>query len=112
MTISTAQRPNTLHLLAAFGSGGLLTTVVLRTGEAARHGGPGLAARSASSSWHRGCWLIARIGAVNTAPLVIGGQMVSGVVPDLARGAPLTLWASALGVLLVLEGAALTQKWG
>ncbi|KKC31299.1 DMT family transporter [Devosia psychrophila] len=57
-----------------------------------------------------GSWLIARIGAVNTALLVIGGQMVSGVALDLARGAPLTLWASALGVVLILAGMALTQK--
>ena len=59
-----------------------------------------------------GSWLIARIGAVNTALLVIGGQMVSGVVLDLLRGAPLTLWASALGVVLILGGMALTQKRG
>jgi len=57
-----------------------------------------------------GSCLIAKIGAVNTALLVIGGQMVSGVVLDLLRGAPLTLWASALGVVLILGGMALTQK--
>ena len=57
-----------------------------------------------------GSWLIARIGAVNTALLVIGGQMVSGVVLDLLRGAPVTLWASALGVVLILSGMALTQR--
>jgi transporter family-2 protein len=59
-----------------------------------------------------GSWLIARIGAVNTALLVIGGQMVSGVVLDLLRGAPVTLWASALGVVLIIAGMALTQKRG
>jgi len=57
-----------------------------------------------------GSWLIARIGAVNTALLVIGGQMVSGVALDLARGIPMTLWASTLGVALILAGAALTQR--
>ena len=57
-----------------------------------------------------GSWLIARIGAVNTALLVIGGQMVSGVALDLARGIPMTLWASMLGVALILAGAALTQR--
>jgi transporter family-2 protein len=57
-----------------------------------------------------GSWLIARIGAVNTALLVIGGQMVSGVALDLGRGVPMTLWASALGVVLILAGAALTQR--
>lgn len=34
------QRPNPLHLLAAFGSGGLLTMMVFLNGEAGRHGGP------------------------------------------------------------------------
>lgn len=57
-----------------------------------------------------GSWLIARIGAVNTALLVIGGQMVSGVVLDLVRGANVTIWASALGILLILAGMALTQR--
>lgn len=57
-----------------------------------------------------GSWLIPRIGAVNTALLVIGGQMVSGVVLDFARGAPGTVWASALGVVLILGGMALTQR--
>lgn len=57
-----------------------------------------------------GSWLIARIGAVNTALLVIGGQMVSGVVLDLFRAAPPALWASALGVALILGGMALTQR--
>lgn len=57
-----------------------------------------------------GSWLIPRIGAVNSALLVIGGQMVSGVVFDLVRGAPMTFWASALGVALILTGVALTQR--
>jgi transporter family-2 protein len=59
-----------------------------------------------------GSWLIPRIGAVNTALLVIGGQMVSGVVFDLFRVAPPALWASALGVALILAGMALTQRRG
>lgn len=57
-----------------------------------------------------GSWLIARIGAVNTAMMVIGGQMVSGVVLDLVRAVPTTLWASALGVVLILAGMALSQR--
>jgi transporter family-2 protein len=56
-----------------------------------------------------GSWLIGRIGAVNTAMLVIAGQMVSGVVLDAALGLtgqwPLTL----LGVALILMGMYLTQ---
>jgi transporter family-2 protein len=57
-----------------------------------------------------GSWLIPRIGAVNSALLVIGGQMVSGVIFDFVRGAPMTFWASALGVALILAGVALTQR--
>lgn len=57
-----------------------------------------------------GSWLIAKIGAVNTALLVIGGQMVSGVAFDLARGMPVALPASTAGVALILAGVALTQK--
>lgn len=57
-----------------------------------------------------GSWLIVRIGATNTAMLVIGGQMVSGVLMDIARGNNDNIPASALGVLLILAGMALTQK--
>ncbi len=55
-------------------------------------------------------WLIGRIGAVNTALLVIGGQMVSGVVLDLLRDAPGSNWARAAGVALILAGMVLTQR--
>lgn len=57
-----------------------------------------------------GSWLIPRIGAVNTALLVISGQMVSGVVLDLFSDQPPKLWASAIGVLLILGGMLLTQR--
>lgn len=57
-----------------------------------------------------GSWVIARIGAVNTAILVIGGQMVSGVALDLLLSASSTLWASALGVALILAGVVVTQR--
>lgn len=57
-----------------------------------------------------GSWLIPRIGAVNTALLVISGQMVSGVVLDLFSEQPPTLWASAAGILLILCGMVLTQR--
>jgi bacterial/archaeal transporter family-2 protein len=59
-----------------------------------------------------GSWLIARIGAVSTALLVIGGQMVSGVVVDLWQGVPGALWARSLGVVLILAGMVLTQSRG
>lgn len=55
-------------------------------------------------------WLIGRIGAVNTALLVISGQMVSGVVLDILRDAPGSIWARAAGVALILAGMALTQR--
>ncbi|MAN77925.1 DMT family transporter [Pelagibacterium flavum] len=57
-----------------------------------------------------GSWLIARIGAINTAMLVIGGQMISGVLLDLARGNTENLAASAIGVTMIIAGMALTQK--
>lgn len=57
-----------------------------------------------------GSWLIPRIGAVNTALLVISGQMVSGVVLDLLGDQPPRIWASALGIMLILAGMALTQR--
>jgi len=57
-----------------------------------------------------GSWLIARIGAINTAMLVIGGQMISGVLLDLARGNTENLAASAIGVTMIIAGRALTQK--
>ncbi|KQN70002.1 DMT family transporter [Devosia sp. BK] len=57
-----------------------------------------------------GSWLITRIGAVNSTLLVIAGQMVFGVIFDLMRGAPVTIWASALGIIMILAGMALTQR--
>ncbi|MCO5066897.1 MAG: DMT family transporter [Rhizobiaceae bacterium] len=57
-----------------------------------------------------GSWLIARIGAINTAILIIGGQMVSGVALDLLRPAALSLWASSLGVILIIAGMVIAQR--
>lgn len=51
-----------------------------------------------------GSWLIARIGAAQTALLIIAGQMISGVVIDMAMGAPGNIWARVLGVGLILAG--------
>ncbi|UJW86921.1 DMT family transporter [Devosia sp. SL43] len=85
--------------------GGLITEGAMQTPWWAFLGGPVGVIFVASGSW-----LIARIGAINTALLVIGGQMVFGVIFDLLRGAPVTLWASALGVVLILGGVALTQR--
>jgi transporter family-2 protein len=56
-----------------------------------------------------GSWLIARIGAAQTALLIIAGQMISGVVLDMVMGAPGNLWARALGVALILAGMWVAQ---
>ena len=57
-----------------------------------------------------GSWLIPRIGATNTALLIIGGQMISGVVLDLLSASPKPLLASLIGVALILAGMVLTQR--
>jgi transporter family-2 protein len=54
-------------------------------------------------------WLVTRIGAVQTALLIIAGQMVSGVLLDLALGAPGSPLARAGGVGLILAGMWLTR---
>ncbi len=51
-----------------------------------------------------GSWLISKIGAAQTALLIIAGQMVFGVLIDVAMGAPGNLWARILGVSLILAG--------
>ncbi len=56
-----------------------------------------------------GSWLIQRIGAAQTALMIIAGQMVSGVVLDVAMGAPGNLWARILGVGLILAGMIVAQ---
>jgi transporter family-2 protein len=55
-------------------------------------------------------WLIARIGAVHTALLVIAGQMVSGVVLDVAMAAPGASWARVLGVAFIFAGMAVARR--
>lgn len=57
-----------------------------------------------------GSWVIARIGAMNTAMLMIGGQMVSGVLLDFLLSASVSLWASIAGIMLVLAGVVLNRK--
>ncbi len=51
-----------------------------------------------------GSWLIAKIGAAQTAMLIIAGQMISGVVLDIVMGAPGNPWARTAGVALILAG--------
>jgi bacterial/archaeal transporter family-2 protein len=57
-----------------------------------------------------GSWLVGRIGAVNTALLVIGGQMVSGVLLDLWFKAPGSILARTTGVALIIAGMVVTQR--
>ena len=57
-----------------------------------------------------GSWLIPRIGATNTALLIIGGQMISGVALDLLSTSPRPVVASAIGIALILAGMVLTQR--
>lgn len=51
-----------------------------------------------------GSWLIAKIGAAQTAMLIIAGQMISGVVLDVVMGAPGNPLARITGVALILTG--------
>lgn len=51
-----------------------------------------------------GSWLIPRIGAAQTALLIIAGQMISGVVLDVAMSAPGSPLARIIGVALILWG--------
>ncbi|WP_347313585.1 DMT family transporter [Defluviimonas sp. SAOS-178_SWC] len=56
-----------------------------------------------------GSYLVARIGAVATAMLVIAGQMVSGVALDLFLGHADGLVFKTAGVALILAGMGLAQ---
>jgi len=51
-----------------------------------------------------GSWLIARIGAAQTALLIIAGQMISGVVIDIVMGTAGNTLARIAGVALILAG--------
>ena len=55
-------------------------------------------------------WLVARIGAAHTALLIIAGQMISGVVLDIAMGAPGNPVARIAGVALILAGMWVSQR--
>lgn len=55
-------------------------------------------------------WLVARIGAVNTALLIIGGQMVCGLAIDLLQSGRLSPWLSSLGVVLIMAGMVVAQR--
>lgn len=57
-----------------------------------------------------GSWAIARIGAVNSALLIIGGQMVTGVALDYVSAAPTSFWANATGIVLIIGGMVLSRR--
>lgn len=56
-----------------------------------------------------GSWAIARIGAAQTAMMIIAGQMISGVLIDMAMGVTGNLMARAAGVALILGGMWVTR---
>ncbi len=56
-----------------------------------------------------GSWAINRIGAAQTAMLIIAGQMISGVLLDVAMHVPGQTWARVLGVVLILGGIWVTR---
>jgi transporter family-2 protein len=57
-----------------------------------------------------GSWAIARIGAVNSALLIIGGQMVTGVALDYISAVPTSFWANATGIVLIVGGMMLSRR--
>lgn len=57
-----------------------------------------------------GSWLIARIGAANTAILVIAGQMISGIALDWFTGADIAVAPSSIGVALIVAGALISRR--
>lgn len=89
MTSPTTQRLNPLHLLAAFGSGGLLTLAIFVNGEAGRLGGPVFSS-----------WLAHGVGTV-VAVIVLAfiwrGQRVAAKAAQANAGKP-PIWAYLGGV--------------
>ncbi|WP_174804090.1 DMT family transporter [Martelella limonii] len=56
-----------------------------------------------------GSWVIPKIGAVNTAVLIIGGQMIAGAAMDMADGITASPLLRLSGLLLILAGILLAQ---
>ena len=54
-------------------------------------------------------WSITRIGADQTALLIIAGQMISGVVVDVALGTAGNTMARMIGVTLILAGMVIAR---
>ncbi len=55
-------------------------------------------------------WAVTRIGAAQTAMLIIAGQMISGVLLDVIMGAPGNPFARIAGVALILAGMWITRS--
>ncbi len=55
-------------------------------------------------------WAITRIGAAQTALLIIAGQMISGVVVDIVLGTSGNTTARVVGVALILVGMIVARK--
>ncbi|MGV0911013.1 DMT family transporter [Martelella sp. FOR1707] len=56
-----------------------------------------------------GSWVIPKIGAVNTAVLIIGGQMIAGAAMDMAEGVTASPVLRISGLALILAGILLAQ---
>ncbi|MGV0816761.1 DMT family transporter [Martelella sp. AMO21009] len=56
-----------------------------------------------------GSWVIPKIGAVNTAVLIIGGQMIAGAAMDMAEGVTASPVLRIAGLILILAGILLAQ---
>jgi transporter family-2 protein len=56
-----------------------------------------------------GSWVIPKIGAVNTAVLIIGGQMIAGAAMDMAEGVTASPVLRFSGLALILTGILLAQ---
>ncbi|MCR9134938.1 MAG: DMT family transporter [Alphaproteobacteria bacterium] len=57
-----------------------------------------------------GSWAIVRMGAANTALLVVCGQVQSGVVLDIMDVEHIPNWELFSGVVLILGGVVLIQR--
>ncbi len=57
-----------------------------------------------------GSWVITRIGAMNTALMIIGGQMTGGVAINLLKSTTSTFWLASLGIVLIIGGMVISQR--
>lgn len=57
-----------------------------------------------------GSWVITRIGAMNTALMIIGGQMTGGVAINLLQSTTSTFWLASLGIVMIIGGMVISQR--